>query len=77
MKIRIHINYIKRWFVALHALPRIHKKLLQLLGDKMNCPEITNDAINNLVDSSPRSLRSLTREIQALEKRLSELERKR
>ena len=75
--LRIHINYIKRWFVALHALPRIHKKLMQLLGEKPDSHKVTNDAINNLTDSAPRVIRSLTREIQALEKRLSELERKR
>ena len=77
MKIRLHINYIKRWFVALHALPRIHKKLLQLLGDKPNSHKVTNDAIYNLVESCPRSLREMRRELHTLEKRLSELERHR
>lgn len=70
---RGHLRYIKRWFVALHALPRIHKKLLQLLGEKPDSHLVTNEAINNLTESAPRAIRDLRRDVEDLKIQLARL----
>lgn len=69
-----HLEYIKRIFVGIYNLPRIHKRLMQISGERPELERISEEAIRNIVSSTPESLRSLQRQINQLEKRLSKLE---
>jgi hypothetical protein len=67
---------VRRWFVALHALPRIHKRLTQVIGGDVQASysSVTDESVRNLIESTPCALRTMRRELDELQSRLNEIE---